>query len=96
MNSVSSANITKNARTILDTTQELWSCSATSTRTEADEESALASTTVIAGHAGQTVLCLKPNDPYPTWPFTMVEPKSLARWCRKNLSNPGNYEEAPF
>ena len=96
MNSVSSANITKNARTILDTTQELWSCSATSTHTEDEEALAPASTTAIAGHAGQTVLCLKPNDPYPTWPFTMVEPKSLARWCRKNLSNPDTYEEAPF
>lgn len=96
MNSVSSASITKNARTILGITQGSWSCSATSTRTEADGASALVSTTEPVVHAGRTVLCLKPNDPYPTWPFTMVEPKSLARWCRKNLSNPDTYEEAPF
>ena len=96
MNSVESASITRNVRTILDTTQELWSCSATSIHTKDDEESVPASTTEPVARAGSTVLCLKPNDPYPTWPFTMVEPKSLARWCRKNLSNPDNYEEAPF
>jgi hypothetical protein len=39
---------------------------------------------------------LKPSDPYPTWPFTQLEPKSLARWCKKNLNVVHQIEEAPF
>lgn len=31
---------------------------------------------------------LKPTDPYPTWPFTQVDPKELDAWIRKNLPKP--------
>jgi hypothetical protein len=42
------------------------------------------------------VVFLKPSDPYPTWPFTQVDPRSLSRWCKKNLQSVYQIEEAPF
>ena len=96
MNSARNASITESAKTILATTQVSWSCSAPPTRTKGAVALAPVATTAPAARAVHSVVCLGPNDPYPTWPFTMVEPKSLARWCRKNLSNPDTYEEAPF
>ncbi len=82
--------------TILDATRVLWSCSAMSTHNETVEGSAPASTTEPEGHAKKRVISLKASDPYPTWPFTQVEPKSLERWCKKNLNVVHQIEEAPF
>jgi hypothetical protein len=96
VNCVNNVSITKNAHTILGITQASWSCSAMSTPTGAEEVSAPVSTTATVARVGQQVLCLKPSDPYPTWPFTQVEPKSLARWCKKNVNALHNIEEAPF
>jgi hypothetical protein len=43
---------------------------------------------------------LKPTDPYPTWPFTIVEPSDLEQWCKKNVrrvkEDAKQYEEAPW
>lgn len=66
-------------------TQEQWSCSAPSTHTKAGAASAPAWTTAPAAPAAQTPASLKLNDPYPTWPFTRVNPDDLARWCKANL-----------
>jgi hypothetical protein len=36
--------------------------------------------------------------PYPTWPFTRVNPEELKKWAKKNLPPPkeDEFEEAPF
>ena len=43
---------------------------------------------------------LKPTDPYPTWPFTVVNPADLERWCKRNVKQiketAQQYEEAPW
>ena len=96
MNCVNNVSIAKNARTILNRTQEVWSCSAMPILTKDTEALEPASTTEPEGHAKKRVVSLKPSDPYPTWPFTQVEPKSLARGCKKNLNAVHQIEEAPF
>lgn len=43
---------------------------------------------------------LKPTDPYPTWPFTIVYPPDLEQWCKRNVKQiketAQQYEEAPW
>jgi hypothetical protein len=59
VNSANNVNIIERAKTIRDTTLEWWSCCAVSTHTKDEEVSALASTTVIVGHAELKAVSLK-------------------------------------
>jgi hypothetical protein len=96
VNSVSDVNITERVRAVIQVTAQTWSCSVKPTHTKASEESEPALTTEPGAHVNKKDISLKPSDPYPTWPFTQVEPKSLARWCKRNLKPVYQIEEAPF
>jgi hypothetical protein len=39
----------------------------------------------------------KHTDPYPTWPFTRVNPKELAKWGKHHVATEtDDTEQAPF
>ena len=71
-------------------------CTAPSAHSGDDMESEPASTTEPEAPAEKMLPSLKANDPYPTWPFTQVEPRSLSRWCKKHLQSTYQIEEALF
>ena len=94
MNSAKDANITENSQTVVVTTAEAWSCDAPPTHKKGLKASEPALTTEPVAPVVKKVVYLKLTDPYPTWPFTQVEPRSLSRWCKKNLPNSYPVEDA--